>query len=49
MPKLNSPYFEGILDPYMFSDPQMSMEVFLNMYDVIKILISDWTANNSCS
>ena len=46
-PKLNCPLFGGILDPDMFSDPQMSMEVFLNIYDVIKILISDWTTDNS--
>ena len=25
----------------------MSMEVFLNIYDIIKILISDWTVDNS--
>ena len=36
-----------LLDPDMFSDPQMSIEVLLNIYDVIKILSSDWTADNS--
>ena len=25
-----------------FADPQSSMEAFLNMYDVIKILFFDW-------
>ena len=26
------------------SDPQISIKMFLNIYDVTKILISDWTA-----
>ena len=48
MPKLKIVhYFGGILDPDMFSDQLMSMDVFLNIHDIIKILISDWTTDNS--
>ena len=44
-PKLNCPLFwRPWYDPDMFSDPQMSMEVFLNIYDVINTLISDQVA-----